>query len=113
MSVKVTAKIDMSGIYSKFSKVNQAKTRAFMAEEIVRMTDPYVPFDKGYLRGSANIASDGSYFEYNMPYARRLYYNPQFNFKGAPQRGGLWVERSIAIHREAIENAVLRYIERL
>lgn len=111
--MSVRTKINFRGVMKKFSKPNMIKLQQFTANEIVTVTDPFVPFSEGYLKNSATIATDGSWFKYNMPYARRLYYNPQFNFKGAPQRGGEWVKRSMAINQTAIEKAMTEYMERL
>lgn len=111
MSVRVS--IDMSNAFKKFSPTRMMKAKVFIASEIVRLTDPFVPFDEGWLKNSVTISPGGSFISYNMPYARRLYFNPQYNFKGAPQRGGLWVERSLAINRKDIIAAVKKYMEGL
>jgi len=66
--------------------------------------DPYVPMKTGTLKGStvgATVCGSGKVV-YNTPYARRLYYNPQYKFHGAPQRGGKWFERMKTDHRDAI-----------
>lgn len=66
--------------------------------------DPYVPMKTGELKGStigASVIGSGK-VAYNTPYARRLYYNPQYKFHGAPQRGAKWFERMKTDHREAI-----------
>lgn len=86
--------------------------KRFIANEFVTATDPYVPFREGYLKNSATIAVDGSYVSYNMPYARRLYYGTGFNFNGAPMRGALWGERSMAVNHRAIERATQRAVDR-
>lgn len=91
---------------------NYLGMKRFIANEFVRLTDPFVPFREGYLKNSATIANDGSFVQYSMPYARRLYYGTSFNFKGAPQRGALWGERSMAINHKAIEKATQRAMDR-
>ena len=87
------------------------KLKLTLANEVITVTDPYVPFDKGFLKNSTSIAPNGSYFTYGSrgqsnKYARRLYYNPQYNFKGAPMRGGRWVERSLVVNGQAIEKSL-------
>ena len=111
MTVKIT--VNLKGVMKKFSSPNMIKLQQFTANEIVTVTDPFVPFREGYLKNSATIAVDGSFIKYDMPYATRLYYNPQYKFNGAPQRGGEWVKRSMAINKNAIEQAMIRYAERL
>lgn len=76
----------------------------FIDNEVLRYTDKYVPFDTGVLKdsgirhtkiGSGNVI-------YRTPYARKMYYNPQFNFQGGPMRGGKWFERMKADNRDSI-----------
>jgi hypothetical protein len=43
--------------------------------------------------GIRNTRLGSGRISYGVPYARRLYYNPQFNFRGAPKRGAYWFER--------------------
>ncbi len=88
------------------------KVKKFMANEIVTATEPFVPFRDGYLKNSATIALDGNFIQYNMPYARRLWYGDGFNFNGAPIRGSRWVERSWAVNGNEILLATARYIAR-
>ena len=59
---------------------------------------PYTPFREGILQRSADISTvlgDGEII-YRTPYARRLYYNPQFNFNKEHNAlaGGEWAERA-------------------
>lgn len=109
MTVKVS--INFSKVLSGISGNKLVKARRFIANELVTLTDPFVPYRDGFLKNSATIAIDGSFIKYDTPYARRLYFNPQYNFKGAPQRGGEWVERSWGINGKAIKEALVRYIE--
>lgn len=71
------------------------EAQRYVDSEVLRLTDKYVPMDKGTLKGSGmrhtNIGSGD--VVYRTPYARRMYYNPQYNFQGAPTRGGYWFER--------------------
>jgi hypothetical protein len=60
---------------------------------------PYVPFRTGTLAQSPafGMPFGNGILIWRTPYARRLYYNPQYNFTGAdliPARGGRWVERA-------------------
>lgn len=72
--------------------------------EVIKDSNYYAPEDQKYLQMSALAASkigDGSVI-WNTPYARRLYYNPQYNFSKDknPNAGGLWFERAKAQKRE-------------
>ena len=36
---------------------------------------------------------EGTDLVYDTPYARRLYYHPEYQFQDAPMRGAFWAER--------------------
>lgn len=72
--------------------------------EVLRLSDPYVPFDEagkyetpGRLRqsGVINTIVGSGKVVYDTPYARRLYYSPEYNYQGAPIRGAYWVDRAM------------------
>lgn len=70
--------------------------------EVMRVCDPYVPFDiagiyedPGYLKDSVHVDSDGEGVVYDGPYARNLYYHPEYSFQGAPMRGAYWADRAM------------------
>lgn len=68
--------------------------------EILRLCDPYVPFDTGMLKDSGILSTDigSGVVVYDTPYARRQYYEN----KGSGMRGRLWFERMKADHRDDI-----------
>jgi hypothetical protein len=75
--------------------------------EVLRYNSPYVPFDTGMLNKSGlihTVVGSGE-LVYKTPYARRLYYNPQYNFQGAPMRGAYFFERMKADHKSDILRA--------
>lgn len=76
----------------------------FVDSEVIRYCDPKVPFRTGTLKSSALTASvvGEGLVVYATPYARRLYYNPQYNFNEAPERGAYWFERAMAEHKDDI-----------
>ncbi|WP_300733628.1 minor capsid protein [Pseudomonas sp.] len=84
------------------------KARLFLANEIVKVSEPYTPERERYLIRSATIIEGGRAIEYNTPYARKLWYGDDFNFKGAPVRGSRWVERAIASNGNQIVASMQR-----
>lgn len=58
----------------------------------------YLPMDTGDLKRSSIIWSDfdTGHLEWRTPYARRLFYNPQYNFSTDtnPNASGLWAEKA-------------------
>lgn len=80
--------------------------------DVLRYCSPLVPFKTGALIGSGiiNTIIGTGLVVYFTPYAARLYYNPQYNFNGAPLRGAYWFERMKAKDKEKIRrNAGLAF----
>lgn len=102
MITTVKLNIDSRKILDNVVGKNNVKAKKFFANELRTVTDPFVPLREGYLKNSATIAIDGSFIQYNMPYARRLWFGDGFNFNGAPQRGSRWVERSWTVNKEQL-----------
>lgn len=78
----------------------KGRVQQFVTNEVLNQSEPFIPFDEaglydnpGALVGSGRI--EGTDVVWSTPYARHLYYHPEFNFQGAPQRGGYWVDRML------------------
>ena len=77
----------------------RGKVQQFVTNEFMKNVQPFVPFDlagkydnPGRLIDSCHI-EDGTDVVWSTPYARRLYYHPEYNFQGAPMRGAYWADR--------------------
>lgn len=108
----VVSFIDTRQVIDRLVGKDRTKAKLFLGNELMRATDPFVPFRDGYLKNSAYLSVMGDYIKYNTPYARRLYYGDGFNFKGTPIRGSRWVDRSWSVNGDSILNAVEKYIAR-
>lgn len=96
MKIKATLKLNQAAI----KKIEQAMEKALpytmeaMKTEINNMQ--VVPKETGNLEESAKTGVEGNkgYISYNTPYARRLYYNPQYNFRTDknPNAQGRWMD---------------------
>ena len=91
--------------------------RVFLANEIVKISDPYAPFRDGYLKNSARVLNNGSQIEYggvgpSKAYARRMWFGDTFNFNEAPTRGSRWVERAVASNSKQLIASVQSYVNR-
>lgn len=80
------------------------KEAQFALDEDVlgRINSNYLPFRDGILAASGISSSrigEGQII-WSTPYARRHYYNPQYNFDTTKnsQAGGMWFERAKAAH---------------
>ncbi len=99
IKVKASIKLNPQAI----KKIEEAAAKALpltmeaMKTEINTMQ--VVPKETGNLEESAATGADGNrgYISYNTPYARRLYYNPQFNFRTDknPNAQGRWMDSFI------------------
>jgi hypothetical protein len=83
-------------------------------QQVIKDANMYVPEDTGNLKGSALLASpigEGKVI-WNTPYARRLYYNPEYNFSKDknPNAQGLWFEAAKARNKaqwiKLVDNAL-------
>ncbi len=80
------------------------KVQMFIDNEVIRLMDSYTPFRDGDLKAAAQKQTkigSGEIIQ-DTPYAKRQYYNPQYNFNEAPQRGAQWFERMKADHKDNI-----------
>lgn len=113
MAVKVTINLDPTEkilLKRKLSKNGQAQL--FFTNEIARLSEPYVPFQGGDLKNKKTISKNK--ITYNMPYARRQYfenagYGKEGNSKGG-LRGKLWVKRCWADNGKNICKSVAQFV---
>lgn len=93
MSFKITC--DFDGIEESFIKGHfQRKKR--LALKVLTDSNFYIPKDTGALESSGRVEGGGKSVSWNTPYAKRLYWNPQFNFSkdANPNARGLWFEEA-------------------
>lgn len=75
------------------------RVQAFFTEEVMRRSDPYVPFSSGPLKNTARMTADKDGIVYNQPYSRVHWYgklmvdpvtkkgaffNPEYGFWSRP-----------------------------
>lgn len=99
MKFKVNVKLNQANV----NKIQDAMVKALpltmeaMKTEVNNMQ--VVPKDIGDLEESAvvGVENNKGFFGYNTPYARRLYYNPQYNFRQDknPNAQGRWLDSFI------------------
>lgn len=64
----------VAAIMRKFGLEKRGEIQNLVANEVVRLCDPYVPFDEGYLKESVRIEDGGETVSWNTPYAKYQYY---------------------------------------
>lgn len=128
MKIKATIDFDTSKILASRGLGATNKARKYLASEVVRLSDKYVPMSSGagaHFKNAVTIASNGSEIVYPGPYAHYQYYGEvmagrapkhytgrELTYNGAPMRGARWLERMLADKREEIEKNVENYIKK-
>lgn len=126
--------IDIHEILRRRGMGSSNDLRQYIASEVKRFSDPYVPFEQGILK-NASIASDGGTITYGAPYAHYHWvgeiYGPniplgdegffsrgpksptgrQMEYHGAPMRGPKWTERAMADRKDDLEQSVKAFIK--
>ena len=124
MKVKVKIDINAAQILASRGLGPSCAAQHYLASEVKRFCDPYVPFAQGTLKNSAIIAGDGSTITYPGPYAHyqyegkamgpnipiiqggqltgffsrgpKRYTGADLQYHGAPMRGPQWDKRMLA-----------------
>jgi len=80
------------------------QVQKFIDTECLRLTNEKMPKDTGTLinSGILNTQIGSGELRYRTPYARKLYYHPEYNFRGAPERGAYAFERMKQQYKEQI-----------
>lgn len=121
--MKITVEIDADKILTERGMARSKKAQKFLASEIVRLSDPYVPFQQGMLKNQKTIASDGSQIVYTQPYAHyqwegltmsgrapKHYNGNDLKYHGAPMRGKRWTERMWSDKSKEVIKSVEKFI---
>jgi hypothetical protein len=107
MQLEIDAQLDLSdlnAILERRGLTIGGRVQKVVDVAVLRYCDPKVPFNTGMLKDSAITASavGEGLLVYATPYARRLFYHPEYNFQGAPDRGAYWFERTMAEHKDDV-----------
>lgn len=101
--IKFNVRVNIDNIDEDVKRaINRAQF--ILDQQVIKDSNFYVPMDSTELEGSTLRASsigEGK-IVWNTPYARRLYYNPQYDFSSDknPNAQGLWFEHAKATHKK-------------
>lgn len=122
--MKVKVNIPTAKILKNMGLGGSNLVRKYIASEVKRLCDPYVPFQQGALKNITTIASDGSALVYTQPYAHYQYYGEAMagrapkkytgealTYSGA-NRGKEWDKRMLADKRNDLERSVEAFIKK-
>lgn len=125
MKVSVTSRINAAEILRKRGLGSSHEAAKFLAGEVRRLCEPYVPMDSGTLKDTAQIVddADGVAVVYNQPYAHYQYHGEvmagrapksytgkPIDYHGAPQRGKAWDKRMMSDRGKEVEKSLEAYI---
>ena len=126
MKVTVKVDVDTAKIMRARGLGGDNRAQVYLASEVKRLSDPYVPMQQGLLKNMAVVASDGSTLTYTQPYAHYQYYGEAMagrapkqytgkplTYHGAPMRGKEWDKRMLADKSGEIAQNLKTYIGRL
>lgn len=99
------------------------RARVFLANEVARLSDPYVPMQQGILKNTKQIAGSGRTITYLGPYAHyqyvgevmagrapKHYTGKPLTYHGAPMRGPEWDKRMMADRKDDLKQSVANYV---
>ncbi len=99
--------INLDGAKRKMSQQSVKQGQYGLSNQALADMNPYVPYKDGPLRMSATIDIDGGGINYNMPYAKRLFYMPMYNYT-TPGTGPRWDNKASGIHMKDWLNAFIK-----
>jgi len=97
--MNIRLNLDEAGIKARFTK-NGDKAQRWLDNEIVKDSEPYVPYRKGTTTRSVYSTIGSGKLVYNTPYARKIYYgtNMHFNHNTHPKACAQWFEKAKAVN---------------
>lgn len=123
MSVNVEIDFDVNNILRVRGIGKSDGAQKFLASEVARLCDPYVPMEQGMLKNNYVIALDGSELTYIQPYAHyqyagramggrapKSYTGAELRYSGAPMRGAQWDKRMLADRKQDLVKSIEDYI---
>lgn len=96
MAIRVKITSDLNGVSRKASQMIKLGQYA-LANQVHADANLYAPRKSGDLRSQSSIGIDGKSIIWNVPYARRQYYNYGAKFT-TPGTGPKWDAKAQAIH---------------
>ena len=107
--MKISVKVkDTAKLIEERGLQQMQRVQKYVDSEVLRLSDPYVPFDTGKLKQSGTLGTviGSGEVVYNCPYARKNYYENGGHGKQGTAKGGirgkLWFERMKADHMDEI-----------
>lgn len=101
--LKLSMNMDLPSLQGKQKDAKRA-AQMQLDQDVLKSSNYFIPSDTlELMRSSIRFSEIGSgELIWNTPYARRLYYNPQYNFSTDtnPNARGLWFEEGKAVDKD-------------
>lgn len=120
--MKVKTDINPASILKARGLGKSTKARVYLANQVAKLSDPYVPLQTGTLKNSRRISGDGSTITYPGPYAHyqyvgkvmggrapKQYTGEDINYHGGPMRGREWDKRMLADRKDDLIKGFAKY----
>lgn len=104
MAVRVSIKKDLKGVKTRLTQMTKLGQYAFV-NQVHADSNIYAPKLSSDLRNQSTVALDGKSIIWNVPYAKRQYYNYGAKFT-EPGTGPKWDSKALAIHGRSWERIV-------
>lgn len=96
MAIGINVEVDLKGVPVRVNQMTKLGQYA-LANQVHADSNNYAPLLSGDLRNQSTIALDGKSIIWNVPYARKQYYNYGARFT-TPGTGPKWDSKALAIH---------------
>ena len=123
MKLRVEVDIDTAKILRQRGLGGDNGAQIFLASEVKRLSDPYVPMQSGTLKNTAVIAADGSSLTYIQPYAHYQYAGQvlvgrapkvpngaALTYSGGGMRGPQWDKRMVADKGDELARNLAKFV---
>lgn len=89
---------------------DNGRVQKFIDSECLRLCENKIPKDTSALiqSGIINTQIGSGQVKWRTPYARRLYYHPEYNFNQSPERGAYWFDRMKTQYKKQILKGAAR-----
>lgn len=104
MAVRINVKKDLKGVSKRVSQMTKLGQYA-LANQVHQDSNKYAPKKTGDLRTQSYVTPDNKQVIWNVPYARRQYYNVGAKFT-TPGTGPKWDQKAKSIHGKQWEQIV-------
>ncbi len=115
MSIRIKTNVNYAKILKDRGLGSDNRARLFLANEVARLSDPYVPMRTGALKNSRIVASDGRNITYPQNYAKVQYdglraSGKPLSYNGAPMRGREWDKRMMADRGKDVVRGLAKFV---